>query len=141
MSVQYNSTIVSKYFRYIPNPKLFTVGCGFVRSSSRGKNNCNILRRDMAVIVHASECMPGVSESISIINPIKKAKVRVQFVDNVNGRRTIKYINTNGTAILNKQMLLKIIMNSAFIDKKMLYPKGDIISKLINKFNVIPMGF
>ena len=39
------------------------------------------------------------------------------------------------------KILLKIIINSAFIDKKMLYPKGDIISKLINKFNVIPMGF
>ena len=38
-------------------------------------------------------------------------------------------------------MFLKIIINSAFIGKKMLYPKDDIISKLINKLNVIPMGF
>ena len=38
-------------------------------------------------------------------------------------------------------MFLKIIINSAFIGKKMLYPKDYIISKLINKLNVIPMGF
>ena len=38
-------------------------------------------------------------------------------------------------------MLLKNITDSVFIGKKILHHKDDILSKLINRFNVIPMGF
>lgn len=38
-------------------------------------------------------------------------------------------------------MLLKNITDSVFIGKKILHHKDDILSKLISRFNVIPMGF
>lgn len=52
------------------------------------------------------------------------------------------HINVKNMYIRKSTIFLKkIIINIAFICKKMLYPKDDIISKLINKFNVIPVGF
>ncbi len=106
---QYNNIIVKIYFEYIPKPNERIDGSGFVKSSSRGKYNRNILRRIIATIVQAKAFIPCVSENISMNRPIKKDNVNIQFVDSETGSFIIKYINTRGIATLNRHKLLKII--------------------------------
>ena len=63
----------------------------------------------MAISVHASAFIPWVLAKMSTLNPAMNESVSTQLVDNVIGRLIIKYMNTKGTATLNRQMLLNTI--------------------------------
>lgn len=58
ISVQYNNTVERRYFAYTPTPNERIDGSGLVKSSSRGKYKRRMLRRIIAIIVHANAFIP-----------------------------------------------------------------------------------
>lgn len=105
----------SIYFKYWPILRVLIEGVGLFISSSRGQNKRIIGLRNTAVIVHAIAFIPYVLLNMSTHRPIINDKVITQFTDNVTGSRSIKYIYTNGTAILKRQILLHIICKNTII--------------------------
>ena len=106
--MQYNRTIDNKYLKYDANPIDFIVTSPSEISSSRGTYSLKIFLLTKDVIVHASACIPCVSENISTNNPVKNEIVRTILMFKVRGNLTSRYINIIGIAILNRQMLLHI---------------------------------
>lgn len=108
IKIQYIKTMVNRNLKYGKKPTDLIDTSPSDISSSRGMYSLRIYFRINASIVHARACIPCVSENISTVNPVKNDIVKTIFIFIVKGNLTMKYINTNGIATLNKQMLLHI---------------------------------
>ena len=102
--MQYIPIIETRYLQYVPTPREDIDGTRLLVLSSLCTYAKNIGRLNAASKVVAREFTPRVSEHISIQSPKRKARVNRNPFPISIGRRMMKYINTIGTATLNKAM-------------------------------------